>query len=159
METQDYIKYIRNKVGNSPIIMNGGCACIVDDQGRILLQQRDEAGKEWGFPGGFLNFGETYKQAAIREVKEETGLDISIDKTLGIYDEEMTTYPNGDISQVIVVFFLAHVIGGKLFKDNVETFDLKWFAPSQAPKLFNPWVQQMLEDYMRSNCNFTDHVN
>ena len=157
METKDYISYIRGMVGTSPIIMCCAGVCIVDDQGRVLLQQRDKDGKEWSFPGGFINFGETLRQAAVREVKEETGYEVAIDKTLGVYDREIHTYPNGDVSQVVLVLFRGHIISGQPKIDNTETFALEWFKPEEAPKLFLPEVQEMLDDYIRSGGNFTEH--
>jgi 8-oxo-dGTP pyrophosphatase MutT (NUDIX family) len=59
---------------------------IVDDQERILLEQRYDNGM-WGLPGGGIEPGESVFEAALREVKEETGLDIRIKGLLGIYSE------------------------------------------------------------------------
>ena len=52
----------------------------------MLLQKRADSNK-WGFPGGAVELGETPQMAAIREVKEETGLDVEVDKLIGIYTE------------------------------------------------------------------------
>jgi mutator protein MutT len=147
---QDYIKQIRAKVGTMPIILNFGGACVVNDAGEILLQQRDKEGLKWGFPGGALDYGESFEQAAAREVKEETGIEVVIDKLLGIYDVYFAKYPNGDEAQTIVAFYVAHPVGGTFAIDNKETFNLKWYKPAELPELFNEQHRAMLADYLRS---------
>lgn len=59
----------------SRIVVTGG-AIIRDHAGRILLQQRSDYG-DWGLPGGGMEPGESIEETMIREVKEETGLDVS----------------------------------------------------------------------------------
>ncbi|MDQ0272792.1 ADP-ribose pyrophosphatase YjhB (NUDIX family) [Cytobacillus purgationiresistens] len=59
---------------------------IFDEQGRVLLQKRADANL-WGIPSGHIEKGETIADAAIREVKEETNLEINIKKLIGIYSD------------------------------------------------------------------------
>lgn len=51
MMTEDYISYIRSKVGHDKIFLNFSAGILTDDQGRLLLQKRSDNGK-WGLPGG-----------------------------------------------------------------------------------------------------------
>ena len=72
---ENYVRRIRKYLGSQKIILNcaGG---IVEKDNKILLQRRADNNR-WGLPGGLLELNETYLEAAIREIKEETGLDES----------------------------------------------------------------------------------
>ncbi|MEK3701485.1 NUDIX domain-containing protein [Paenibacillus sp. FSL R10-2199] len=78
------------------IIVTGG-AIIKDKYGRILLQQRSDYG-DWELPGGGMEAGETIEETMIREVKEETGLEVNHYNLLSIYTgaRMMYTYPDGN---------------------------------------------------------------
>lgn len=133
---EGYIKDIRNAVGSMPIILNFACICVLNDKGDVLLQARDAECTKWGFPGGALEHGESYTEAAIRECREETGYEVVIDSCLGIFDKYFASYPNGD-AQTIVVAYTGHVTSGKVTIDNNETHDLRWFPVHDVPALFN----------------------
>ena len=77
----------------------------------VLVKRANDPFKDfWALPGGFVEYGETVEQAAIREVKEETGLDVELLGILGVYSE-----PNRDPrGHTISIVFLALEKGGKL---------------------------------------------
>jgi 8-oxo-dGTP pyrophosphatase MutT (NUDIX family) len=60
-------------------------AAIFDDAGRVLLIKENYDRERWGFPGGAVEVGETIEQAVVREVREETGLDVRVDGRVGSY--------------------------------------------------------------------------
>ncbi|WP_315795013.1 NUDIX domain-containing protein [Paenibacillus sp. BIC5C1] len=109
----------------SRIVVTGG-AIIRDHMGRILLQKRSDYG-DWGLPGGGMEPGESIEETMIREVKEETGLDVSSYELASIYTGEKMKYTYPDGNEVVFVMFLFNVtaeLGGKL-DDNQTTLLFK----------------------------------
>ena len=77
----------------------------------VLVRRLSQPFKDfYAIPGGFEEYGETVKEAAIREAKEETGLDVKMQRLVGVYSD-MTRDPRG---HVITVAYLAEEIGGRL---------------------------------------------
>jgi 8-oxo-dGTP pyrophosphatase MutT (NUDIX family) len=101
-QDKNYIQWIRSKVGHDKVIFTFAGGCIFNDKGEVLLQRRGDSNL-WGFPGGAVELGETPQMAAIREIKEETGLgavkNISICKYFcGVkyLDSVLCSYPHGN---------------------------------------------------------------
>lgn len=115
------------------LVFAGGC--IFNEKGEVLLQRRGDFGK-WGFPGGAVELGETPEQATIREVKEETGLEVEIRRLIGVYTDCDMEYPNGDKAQSICAVYEFQVTGGALACDEGETLELKYFSLDESPELF-----------------------
>lgn len=74
--------------------------------------------------------------AAIREVKEETGLDVRVTGLLGIYTDCDMVYPNGDKAHSICIVYELEMVGGQLKCDDLETIDLQYFDLDEMPELF-----------------------
>lgn len=97
------------------------------DDGRVILlrrAQRDSAHGLWILPGGHVDRGEVAEDAALREVAEETGLQIELDRLLGVY-----TYHD---NPVVLIVYLARPIGGDLIPGN-EALELALFDPAEVP--------------------------
>jgi 8-oxo-dGTP diphosphatase len=115
---------------------------LVVQGGAILLNQRDidpGLGK-WGLPAGYVDLGERVEDAAIREVKEETGLDICLDGLLGVY----SNLERG----VALVVYCASVSGGELIAGH-ETRAVGFFAPDALPELAFAQNSEIIEDWLR----------
>lgn len=128
-------------------IRAGVAIVILDEKERVLLQKRVDVGL-WGIPSGHVEVGETVSEAAIREVKEETNLDISIIKLIGLYSDpesQVFSYPNGDNIHFITACFLAKIIGGELHCNNSESLDIQFFEqyslPSDLLKMHPYWLK------------------
>jgi len=107
-------------------------AAVVEKDGKFLLVKEVlENNKEyWIIPGGGVEFGETLEQAAVREIKEETNLDIKIVRFIG-YKEVVRTEFN---YHAIIFFFLARPAGGELILGD-KAIDGKFFTPAEIKEL------------------------
>ncbi|MCR2823619.1 NUDIX hydrolase [Lederbergia panacisoli] len=96
-------------------------AVVFNDEGKILLIRGPRRG--WEFPGGIIELGETIQDGIIREVKEETGIDIEIIKFCGIY-HNLT-------SSVCATCWQGKVIGGEL-QTSSESLEVGFFSIEEA---------------------------
>ena len=102
-----------------------GTVIRMPDQKIVLVRRAIEPGYgKWVFPGGYVDRGEEVTMAAVREAKEEAGLDIRIDRLIGIYSYAGRT--------PIIIVYAATVLGGELAVDE-EGIEARWFAPSAIP--------------------------
>ena len=131
----DYIRWLREHVGHAPVQLNFVAGCVVTGD-QVLLQRRADDGT-WGFPGGAIELGESAERALVREIAEETGLQIRVRGVLGVYTEYWHVYPNGDVAQPITIFFRCTPIGGMLSTADSETLDLRLFSLNEHPSLMN----------------------
>jgi 8-oxo-dGTP pyrophosphatase MutT (NUDIX family) len=134
--TAEYCSLLRQHVGTARILVPGASARIRDKRGHILLQRRHD-NQLWGMPGGGQNLGESAAQAMMREVQEETGLQVEPLRLIGVYSDPAfgKTYPNGDQIQPIVALFEAQVVGGDLSSRSPETLELGYFSPDDLPPM------------------------
>lgn len=107
----------------------GAFGIIFDEQKRVLLVHRRDYDL-WNLPGGTLEDFESPKNAVIREVREETGLEVKVFKLLGVYNKEN--------KNDIAFSFLCKVIGGEITlndeADKIEYFEVDKLPPNSVPK-------------------------
>ncbi|MFE7299729.1 NUDIX domain-containing protein [Streptomyces sp. NPDC057579] len=110
-------------------------AVVVDDSGRILLQRRRDNGM-WALPGGVMHIGESLPDCAVRETREETGLEVEITGIVGTYSNprHVFAYDDGEVRQEFSVCFLARPVSGRLAMSE-ESTDVRWFAPDETDGL------------------------
>ena len=101
---------------------------VAQRRGRLLLVRRDHEPRlgEWSFPSGFVDAGEVLEEAAVRETKEETGLDVRIQRLLGAYSTP------GE--RVIFIAYAGRVTGGRI-EVGAECQDVRFFPPDSLPPL------------------------
>ena len=97
---EDYIKGLRKKVGHDKVILNYAGCVFFNEGGKLVLQKRSDC-NEWGFFGGLVELGESLAEAAVREVKEESGYDVAVTSLFGIYSKYFATYANQDEAQTV----------------------------------------------------------
>ena len=142
----DYIHELRKQIGPRKIILNCAGALIVRD-GKILFQRRTDNG-QWGLIGGLLEMNETYEQAALREIREETGLEVKLESFLGIFHNHDMVWSNGDAAHVIAAMYIASVISGEPRIDS-ESYELRFFGKDEIPPLFAEDHIAALDAYFR----------
>lgn len=110
-------------------------AVITDDDRRILLIRRADSGN-WALPGGTLVLGESISDCAVREVREETGLDIEVTGIVGIYTDprHVIAYSDGEVRQQFNICLTAHTVGGSLRRSD-ESTDIDYVDPAQLDSL------------------------
>lgn len=107
-----------------------GLAVIVAviDDGKVLLTKREDF-EVWCLPGGGVEDGESLAEAGIREVKEETGLDVELTRLVGVYSRM-----GGGMHDVHAVLYAAKPVGGELKTQPHETIEVTYFPFDQLPK-------------------------
>ncbi|UOQ46861.1 NUDIX domain-containing protein [Gracilibacillus caseinilyticus] len=130
----EYIKHVRSMVGNEKILMVVAGAIVFDEEDRVLLQQRSDNG-QWGFPGGFMDLGESVQDAAKREVNEETGLYLEEMELFAIYSGPQydKTFSNGDQVSLVLISFICKRYSGELIKSNSESLQNKFCSLQNLP--------------------------
>jgi len=106
-------------------------AIIMKDQSILLVQRKHEPFQGfWALPGGFVEYGETTEKAVIREVREETGLETTVYRLLGVYSD-----PNRDPrGHTITVAYLVTPVGGNLVAGDDAAL-VRYFKGDELPRL------------------------
>jgi 8-oxo-dGTP pyrophosphatase MutT (NUDIX family) len=108
---------------------------VLDDRDRVLLIRRTD-NDLWALPGGGQEFGEFIAETAVRETREETGIDIDVTGLVGIYSspKHVVEYPDGEVRQEFSICFRARPVGGNLAISS-ESSDARWVARSELDSL------------------------
>lgn len=131
-----YIMNLRKYVGHEPLIGLGATTLVFNDKNELLLNLRTDT-NTWGIPGGSMELYETIEETAVRELKEETGIDANELELVTILSgkEYYFEYPNGDkMCTVIVLFKILNYTGEIRVSDN-ESKQLKFFALENLPNM------------------------
>ena len=104
----------------------------------LIIRQHDDC---WHFPKGHIEEGETEEQTAIREIKEETNLDVELDNK---FRKVITYSPKEDVIKD-VVFFIGKATSFDLVIDPNELMDAKWVNALEAKSYFN--YQDTIDTY------------
>jgi len=120
------------------------CGAVVFDGDKVLVIQQVKG--HWGFPKGHVEDGETEVETAIREIKEETNLDVEINENYRYIER----YSPEEGVEKDVVFFVAKKIGGEIKVQEEEVKATEWLSPSEAAKkLTYDSSRKILDDVIR----------
>jgi ADP-ribose pyrophosphatase YjhB (NUDIX family) len=111
-------------------------AVVFNESGEILMVKEKVDGR-WSLPGGWADVGYTPAEVAVKEVQEETGLDVKTVRVLGIFDKRNHPHPP-EGWYVYKIFILCEKIGGEISKDTTETSDIQYFSLENIPLLSEP---------------------
>lgn len=114
-------------------------ALVIDGDGLVMVKRgvEPEYGK-WAFPSGYVDRGEVVEDAARREVKEETGLDVELDRLIGVYSLEG--------SPVMLVVYSARIVGGEVAVGH-DALAVRTFAVDDLPALPFPHDEEIMRDW------------
>jgi ADP-ribose pyrophosphatase YjhB (NUDIX family) len=110
-------------------------AFVQDEQGRLLMIRRTD-NDMYSIPGGAQDVGETIGHAVVREVKEETGIDVAPTDLIGVYSDpaHVIAYTDGEVRQQFSICFRAQPIGGELHTSD-ESSEVKWIDRMELDRL------------------------
>ncbi len=133
-------------------------AFIQDDEGRILMIRRTD-NDLYSIPGGQLELGETLTQAAVREVREETGIECEITNIVGLYSNpnHVVAYTDGEVRQEFSICFRANAKNNTMHTSS-ESKEVLWVDPSGLGSMnIHPSIRLRLHHAMttRSTPYFT----
>jgi ADP-ribose pyrophosphatase YjhB (NUDIX family) len=140
-----FIFYINPKVA---------AGALIEDEGRVVLVRRAVEPRVgyWALPSGFTEYGETVEETAIRECREETGLEVELDGLLGVYSVQSNFY-----GHLILILYSAHVVGGELTAGD-DASEVGLFAPAELPtdiafqahrQALHNWTKNQTEENLR----------
>jgi len=127
-------------------VLPGVAALVFDQRGRILLHRR-RVGDGWAPPSGRVEPGESVEQVLRRELAEETGLQVAIDRVVGVYSEPATQivrYPDREVHYVTTVI-ACHVLRGELHGTD-EGSAWSWFSLGELPEPLLPYAKMWISD-------------
>jgi len=128
-------------------------ALVLNEDRKVLLVRRErkwhkEAHGKWEFPGGKVDFGETPEEACVREVKEESGFEVEIEKLIPKIISSHWEYPDR-VSQQILLCYLCNLKGGEASLEDHGVSEVKWFDIEEAKKLeCLPGTLEFLDYYL-----------
>ncbi|AEK38876.1 NUDIX hydrolase [Amycolatopsis mediterranei] len=125
---------------------------IRDKDGRLLLIHKVD-NDLWALPGGGHDAGERIIDTAVREVREETGLEVEISRLIGTYTDprHVIAYDDGEVRQQFSLCFEGNWISGTPREDGTETKAVRWVKPSELDKLnIHPSMRMRIEHALDS---------
>jgi ADP-ribose pyrophosphatase YjhB (NUDIX family) len=110
-------------------------AIVQDDRGHLLMVHKTD-NDLWAVPGGGMDVGEYMHQAVVREVKEETGIDVEVTGIVGIYTNpnHVMAYDDGEVRQQCSICFTTRMLGGEI-KTSSETKEVRFVDPERLDGL------------------------
>jgi ADP-ribose pyrophosphatase YjhB (NUDIX family) len=133
-------QHVAAQPGLDPLRLNadvGVFAWVTDDEHRLLLVRAAYGYGTWGLPGGTIGLYEALDQAVAREVREETGYEVGVDRVVALYGRR----------QHIGVYFACSLQGGEARTDfDTEVAEVGWFDPAEPPPRTSPVIPLLLAD-------------
>ena len=147
-----YVEELRKIVGHRPLILVGAVTVLIDETGRILLEQRRFPKDSWGLPGGLMELGESTEDVARREVMEETGLTVKDLQLINVYSgpNHFVVAENGDEFFVVTVAYYTKNFEGNLRVDETESISFQFYDPKKLPSKMVKSHQSIIEEYLKN---------
>lgn len=146
---------LRRTMGDRPFLLPGVRAIIPNRRGEILFQLRTDLGC-WGLPGGSVEIGESALEAIIREVAEETSLEVIEAEPMALYSgaEHRFRYPDGGEVYCFSMAFIIRSWKGTPEADGIEGAETRFYPLENLPSRIFRIHRATLEDYRRYDGSF-----
>jgi 8-oxo-dGTP diphosphatase len=145
------------------IVLIGSVSIFDNDKVLIIKENKPTAVDKWNFPSGHIEYGEDILFSARREVKEETGLDVKLIGTTGVYN-----FISNTNDQVILFHFIGEITGGTLNLEEDEITDSKWIQVNdllafekedlRESHVIKQIINNLLEENIYSISVFNEHL-
>ncbi|GAA1994189.1 NUDIX domain-containing protein [Isoptericola halotolerans] len=136
MPIPDHVASLRTRVGTDLLWLPGVSAVVRDGDHRLLLGRRTDNGR-WALPSGILDPGEQPAAGIVREVLEETAVEIEVVEVVGIFSTPVIVYPNGDRSAYLDTLFRACPVSPAAARAarvaDDESSEVGWFGAHELP--------------------------
>lgn len=133
MPTPDFILELRHSVGTHPLWLSGVTAVVVREH-ELLLVRRSDTG-EWTPVTGIIDPGEHPAVAARREVLEEAGVEVTVERLAAVGVTDPIVYSNGDRAQYLDIIFRCRWDSGEPYPADGENTEARWFALDDLPPM------------------------
>lgn len=135
MATPDFVLSLRERIGHDLLWLPGVTAVVLDRTARrVLLVRRSDNGA-WAPITGITDPDEQPAQCAVREAREETGVDIAVERLVSVTTEPETVHVNGDRAQYLDITFRCRHVAGHPHVADDESTDVAWFETRNLPPL------------------------
>jgi ADP-ribose pyrophosphatase YjhB (NUDIX family) len=124
-------------------------AIVPNERGEILLVHKTD-NDLWALPGGGMDTGEYMAETVVREVKEETGIDVEVTGIVGIYTNpnHVMAYDDGEVRQQCSICFTTRILGGALATSS-ETSEVRFVPPAELDRFnIHPSMRLRIDHYL-----------
>ncbi len=121
---------------------------VLNARGEMLLVRHSYGGRKWFLPGGGHRRAESPDETMVREMREETGLEVRVTGLVGVY------FYTGAYKRDHIYIFVCEVIGGELQQVGGEIDDIGWFAPDELPPNLMIGMERFLADWRNHTAGF-----
>lgn len=132
-----HIARLRAAIGHDLLLLPSVSVVLVDPAGRLLLVRHVGHHDGWGVLGGAIDVGESPAEAAVRETREEIGVEIRLVRLLDVLGgpDYVVTYPNGDRTAYVTAVYEATITDGSPAVHDDELSDIAWFTSARLATL------------------------
>jgi 8-oxo-dGTP pyrophosphatase MutT (NUDIX family) len=144
---ESYLGQLRKLIGKEKVIVNATRGVIFDEIGRLLLVHRRD-NRRWAMPAGAMELGDSIYECLVREVQEETGIEVRAARLFAIWSDPVKTSivtEYGDPYQLISFVFRVDEWSGELIQETEETIDAGFFPLDELPEMA-PHYHETLQD-------------